>query len=224
MNVLTPDWPIPDNIHAFYTSRLTGHSLKPFNKGNLGHHVGDCRIAVQNNRQQLAETIALPNEPLWLTQTHSTIVYDAKSQQNPIHADACYSQTPGLVCTILTADCLPILVCNKSGTEVAAIHAGWRGLAGHIINQTLEHFCSRPEAILAWIGPGISAAAYEVDSTIMRAFQRQDHSSTEYFQPSQPGHFLADLAAIAKNQLHQAGIKEVYLSQICTYNDKRFFS
>ena len=164
--IIKPNWPAPANVFAASTTRQGGVSQAPFDTFNVAHHVGDSPDDVQKNRVILRETLALPSEPLWLNQTHSNSV----STGGNCEADAAYTREPNTPLVIMTADCLPILLCDTEGTEVAAIHAGWRGLAHGVIENTLKHFSAKPENILAWLGPAIGPSAFEVGQDVYDAF------------------------------------------------------
>src|SRR5688572_1665332 len=137
MNVIKPNWPAPSHVKAYTTLRTGGVSIAPYHAFNLAEHVGDDNSHVQTNRSLLKKHLALPNEPIWLEQTHSTIALPANSENRGKEADAAFTQQPQQICVVLTADCLPILLCDRKGTHVAAIHAGWRGLANGVIENTI---------------------------------------------------------------------------------------
>lgn len=215
--MITPQWPAPKNIQAYSTLRYPGHSLGVYTGCNLALHVGDNATHVLANRQQIISQAQLPAEPKWLNQTHSAtaILAETISEFNtPPDADACYTQKTNTVCIIMTADCLPILITNKQGTEIAAVHAGWRGLANGIIESTLTALSSNPEDLLIWIGPSISQPHYEVGEDFYHAFTYQ-----QAFQPIQNNKWLADVPLLAKQRLIQLGVHsdDIYLSNECTY-------
>jgi polyphenol oxidase len=224
MTAHKPDWPAPNNIRAFYTSTTFTNSQDNFGSFNLATHVNDQTTQVENNRARLKQLCNLPREPLWLNQTHSNHVHIADAQQGPINADASFSRSTDLVCAVLTADCVPILLCNKDGNEIAAIHAGWRGLATDIIANTITQFRAPNNTIIAWIGPCISQNSYEINEATRTCLLQNNNATKAHFQTSKAQHFYACLASIAKYQLHTHGIKHVYLSQQCTYTDYKFYS
>jgi polyphenol oxidase len=167
---LIPDWPVPAGVKSAITLRSGGCSSAPFDSNNLAMHVEDCQADVQSNRNNLVETLALPTQPLWLDQCHGTdLVYIPYSKQ-AITADGSYSDKPGTVCAILTADCLPVLFCNQSATQVAAAHAGWRGLCAGILRKTVATFKGSPEQLMAYLGPAIGPQVFEVGAEVLQAF------------------------------------------------------
>lgn len=221
---LEPDWPAPMNVKALVTTRNGGVSTGPYASLNLGLHVGDSPLAVERNRALLRA--CLPAEPLWLDQVHGTAVGDAGSDSGPICADAAVATTPGAVCAIMTADCLPVLFCNERGTVVAAAHAGWRGLAAGVLDATVARMGEPPHSVLAWLGPAIGARAFEVGDDVRDQFVGQDAAAAAAFCPAgAPGKWMADLFMLARLRLRRLGIERVYGGEICTYfSPTRFFS
>jgi YfiH family protein len=215
------NWKAPKNISALTTTRLGGYSLAPYDSNNLALHVGDDSQNVLKNRQQLVELANLPGEPAWLLQTHSTICVVAEEDSNR-QADASVSRSHQHPLAILTADCLPITLCNKQGTEIAAIHAGWRGLHGGIIEHTLASMHSKPSDLLAWIGPAISQAHYEVGDEVYESFTTHYAPSIKAFEEVGKK-WLANLPLIAELVLQNLGIQDVYQSNLCTFNLKDEF-
>ncbi|KGP63488.1 polyphenol oxidase [Legionella norrlandica] len=215
------NWPAPKNIMALSTTRLSGFSQDPYTSNNLGLHVGDKKHHVLKNRQQLAELIGLPSEPVWLEQTHSTICITAE-EDNHRNADAAITRLPKLPLVILTADCLPVMLCNKQGTEIAAIHAGWKGLCNGIIENTLKKLNSNAADILAWIGPAICQKCYEIGEEVYLSFTNQYPLTRKAFEPIQ-NKWLANLPQIAEIVLNLKGIKAVFQSNLCTYELKNEF-
>jgi YfiH family protein len=219
-------WPAPGHVRAGITTRAPGHSRPPFAEFNLADHVGDATLAVQKNRSHLQLQLQLPAAPHWLQQTHSNHVVELSTATPHRHADAAYAAQPGSVCAVLTADCLPILVCNRAGTEIAAIHAGWRGLAANIIEGTLARFRSSASEMLAWIGPHISANHYivgaDVRGTITSALAVDTAAA---FIPHGEHKWRADLQLIARAVLAGAGITDIHSSGYCTFaNPELFYS
>ncbi|KTC90038.1 peptidoglycan editing factor PgeF [Fluoribacter dumoffii] len=212
------NWPAPKNITALSTTRLFGYSQAPYDSNNMGLHVGDNEHHVLQNRQQLRELLNLPGEPQWLTQTHSThcVIVEEDPDRN---ADAAISRSKNHPLVILTADCLPIMLCNVQGTEVAAVHAGWKGLAHGIIENTLEKMESSPTDVLAWIGPSICQNCYEVGEEVYQTFTHTYPLSKQGFKPVN-GKWLANLPLIAEIILAAKGIKGVYQSGLCTFELK----
>jgi hypothetical protein len=225
MAIYTPDWPIPSSVSAISTTRELGYSHAPFHQFNLATHVNDEYDSVQKNRQLLIEQASLPESPRWLIQTHSNSSIQSDNWHENIEGDACYSNQPNHVCVIMTADCLPLLICNRKGTEVAAIHAGWRGLANGIIANTLNKFSDKPTELLVWLGPAIGPKAFEVGQDVFDIFTQRDPQSALAFEPTDADHYLADIYLLAKQQLSEFGITEVYGGERCTFNEPdRFFS
>lgn len=223
---IQPDWPAPANVRAFTTLRSVGHSKVPFDKFNLAYHVGDNEKDVQANRELLKNLLNLPNEPFWLEQTHSTIVLPITEKSTDKKGDASFTNQAKQVCVIMTADCLPILICNRKGTYVAAIHAGWRGLADGIIEKTLQAMNLSSDDMMAWLGPAIGSKVYEVGAEVRERFIANDIEANQAFVPSKnEGRWLADLYALAKLRLYKQNISAIYGGEYCTYSDKdRFFS
>lgn len=218
------DWSAPDNVVAGTTTRTGGISTDMYESLNLGAHVGDDPGAVAGNRERFVAMCGLPHEPAWLSQVHGTAVQVA-GVDDSAEADAAIARDPSTVIAVLTADCLPILLCAGSGTEIAAIHCGWRGLAAGIIATTLSRMATAPDSLLAWLGPAISQAAFEVGDDVRQAFVGQDAAANACFEPNERGRWQADLYALARLQLNAAGIGAVYGGGFCTYGDSgRFFS
>jgi hypothetical protein len=235
---IVPDWPAPAGVHAVFTTRTGGVSAPPFDSFNLGDHVQDDPAAVTANRARLSEVVGA--RPVFLRQVHGTAVarLDARTPDGT-EADACLATAPGQACTIMVADCLPLLFTDRSGAWVAAAHAGWRGLAGTqgrgVIETTLE--AARGLAgtfgrgdILAWLGPCIGPAAFEVGPEVQAAFCAHDPAAQACFQPAPgPGKFLADLPALARQRLRAQGVLQVHGNDgspaWCTVRqESRFFS
>ena len=223
---LPAKWPAPDHIHAGTSTRVPGFSHLPYAEFNLARHVGDDEISVQRNRDQLRSYLQLPAEPHWLNQTHGNDVIEIHTALSPRDADAAYTSKPGIVCALLTADCVPILVSNKIGTEIAAIHAGWRGLAANIIAKALSRFKSGTDELLAWIGPHISAANYTVREDVRTAcIDSLSINVADAFFPNGDNTWRADLEKLASILLSAAGLTEIHASKLCTYeNSSHFYS
>lgn len=220
-SLLTPQWPAPVSVRACQTTRLGGLSLPPYESLNLGEHVGDAPEAVAQNRARLRQLAGLPSEPLWLQQVHGREVVDGASAQRC--ADASFATRPGQVCAVLTADCLPLLLCRVDGTAVAAVHAGWRGLLAGVIEQAVKR--AGGGEWMAWLGPAIGPQAFEVGREVYDAFVAEDSRSASAFVAARPGHFMADLYALARQRLARCGVGQVYGGEQCTYNEPdRFFS
>ncbi|MBC3347199.1 peptidoglycan editing factor PgeF [Pseudomonas sp. SWRI196] len=219
---LIPDWPAPAWVKACVTTRTGGVSLTPFDSLNLGDHVGDEPAAVAENRRRLTDRLAI--RPAWLQQVHGITVVEADPAQVAT-ADACWTATPGIACTAMTADCLPVLFCNRAGTRVAAAHAGWRGLANGVLEATLDSLEVPADEILAWLGPAIGPQAFEVGPEVREAFVAQLPQAAQAFVPSHnAGKLLADIYALARLRLAARGVTAVYGGGQCTVTDPRFFS
>ena len=221
---LIPDWPAPARVRALVTTREGGVSEGDYASFNLATHVGDEPTAVTRNRQLLAAACGLPTTPRWLNQVHGTVVVDAAAHPAAApDADAAFTREPGVICAILTADCLPILLCDRAGTTVAAIHAGWRGLASGVIAATLQHLPAASD-LLAWVGPGIGPLHYEVGPELRQRFLALDPAHACAFA-ARDGAWYADLAQLAVQQLQRAGVGSITASGLCTYADPaRFYS
>lgn len=222
-DLMIPDWPAPSNVKALQTTRAGGISTEAYASLNLGAHVGDQPLSVAHNRQQLSRF--LPSEPLWLSQVHGTTVMNAVGAACQPQADAAYAHVPDAVCVIMTADCLPVLLCDKTGSVVAAAHAGWRGLLNGVLEATLDKLQVPPETLMAWLGPAIGPQAFEVGGEVRDAFLVRDAAAASAFSPSGSGKWLADIYHLTRQRLHSRGVNAIYGGQYCTYSDHaRFFS
>jgi hypothetical protein len=221
---IVPDWPAPANIKALQTTRLGGISSAPYASLNLGLHVGDDPVRVNHNRMRLAPL--LPSEPVWLEQVHGTVVANADMAACRVTADACIARRRGAVCVVMTADCLPVLLCDEDGTVVAAAHAGWRGLCDGVLEATVQAMDIAPRKLMAWLGPAISQEYFEVGSEVRDAFITQQRQAAEAFMPyGSEGKYMADLYLLARQRLHALGITRIYGDKFCTYREQdRFFS
>ena len=227
MQAIKPNWKAPPNVKAFTTLRHGGVSLAPYDSFNLGDHVEDDKNAVKINRTLLVEKFHLPQMPLFLNQTHSTRVLTLPYDGDDINADAVYTSQPNQVCLVMTADCLPVLFINKQGTEVAAAHAGWRGLCDGVLEQTVAKFHCPPEDILAWFGPAIGPTAFQVGQEVIDQFVAQDLQAISAFiaDPAAEGKFLGNLYQIATQRLNALGITQISGGEHCTYlKADKFFS
>jgi YfiH family protein len=224
---ISPDWPAPFAVRAVVTTRHgPGMSASPFDRLNLGLRSGDAVDVVQANRDGLQQALALPTAPRWLRQVHGTTVAELgplPGADEP-QADAAVSHLPGTVLAILTADCLPVLFCTADGREIAAAHAGWRGLLNGILEETLAGLRAPRQNILAWLGPCIGAASYEVGEEVRSAFVEFDPSAAACFVPTRVGHGLCDLAALARLRLRAAGVSQIHGGDFDTFTDARFYS
>lgn len=231
MELLIPEWNAPANIGALTTLRAGGFSPAPFGDGqggpglNLGTHVDDDPALVAANRALLRRL--LPQEPGWLTQVHGTAVLDAAALPAQAQADGAISDTPGAVCVMMTADCLPVLFCDRAGTVVGAAHAGWRGLAAGVLEHTVAAMRARGAGeIMAWLGPAIGAQRFEVGGEVREAFVQHAAVAEAAFSPYQdrPGKYLADIYLLARQRLAAIGVDDVAGGGLCTVSDTRFYS
>jgi YfiH family protein len=220
---IVPDWPAAANVRAFATTRADGASRGRYAGLNLARHVGDDERAVAQNRDALRRH--LPAEPVWLEQVHGTAVVDSESAVPSSRADGAVAHTRRHVCAVLTADCLPVLLAARAGGVVGIAHAGWRGLAGGIVEATIARMGLPGADVLAWLGPGISQAAYEVGTDVYESFVREDPGAREAFRDGAPGKYHADLYALARRRLSAAGVTAVHGGGFCTYLEPdRFYS
>ncbi|MEG9544623.1 peptidoglycan editing factor PgeF [Mannheimia sp. HC-2023] len=225
MDNIIPNWNIPKHIHAFTTVRTGGVSKPPFYSFNLGDHVNDSPEDVAQNRALLVEKFHLPQSPLFLTQTHSTRVLELPYSGKDIEADAVYTNQPNQVCLVMTADCLPVLFVSKDGKEIAAAHAGWRGLCDGVLEATVEKFQCPSNEISAWLGPAIGAKAFQVGKEVIEQFCAFDPRAEEAFiqDNSTSGKFLGNLCQIATQRLNKLGITEISGGEYCTYTQEDLF-
>ena len=218
------DWPAPAGIVAGTTTRHGGVSDGVYASMNLGAHVGDDPARVAENRRRFVAACGLGTEPDWLSQVHGTAVRIA-GDAAPLEADAAIAREPGATVAVLTADCLPILLCAGNGGEIAAIHAGWRGLAAGVIEATMARMQTSPEHLLAWIGPAIAQPAFEVGGEVRAAFVETDPGAESCFLENDRGRWQADLFALAGRRLRAGGVRGVHGGGLCTFADgERFFS
>jgi len=222
---ITPDWPAPESIRAVSTTRRGGRSSAPYRGLNLATHVGDSDSDVEYNRKQLDQTLALPAKPNWLQQVHGIDIANGTSAVQPPVADGAFSSSPGEVLAVMTADCLPLLMCNKQGTEIAAVHAGWRGLLGGVIESALARFTLPADELLIWLGPAIGADSFEVGDEVRAQFLEVDEATRVAFRATQNGRWLADIYQLARIRLQKQGITAIYGGEYCTVSDvERFYS
>ncbi|WP_374090366.1 peptidoglycan editing factor PgeF [Methylomicrobium lacus] len=220
---LFPDWPAPNGVQAAMTLRAGGVSVGPYRSLNPALHVGDDFETVMRNRKLIRESLALPSEPVWLEQVHGNQVVKAEAASMPPQADASYTDAPGVVCVVMTADCLPLLLCSADGRRVAAIHAGWRGLLAGVIGNTVAAMGeSEP---LVWLGPAIGPDAFEVGEEVRAAFMQKSPAFGEAFRPQADGKWLADIYRLARIDLNVLGVTKIYGGRFCTVTDvERFYS
>ena len=220
---LIPDWPVPPQVKSLITTRLGGVSLPPYDSLNLAAHVGDEPTSVARNRRLLKETCRLPNEPFWLSQVHGCEVVDSASASPGCEADAVISERPGDVCAVLTADCLPLLLTDRHGTQVCAVHAGWRGLAGGVIESAVARMHARHEDLMAWLGPAIGPDAFEVGDEVRQAFLQQASADALAFRQRDSRHWLADLYTLARQRLQRLGVGYIGGGNYCTMSQAALF-
>ena len=235
MSVVTPDWPVPTNVKSFFTTRAEGHSKGDFDGLNLASHVGDSDKHVLTNRSLLTESLSkMTLQPLqfsWLNQVHGTTLIDFSSKPESTEADGVKSRVAGEVCLVMTADCLPVLICDKSGYEVAAVHAGWRGLAKGILHIAVSRFSADPEDLLCYLGPAISKKHFQVGEDVLKAFV--EASSNRSFaenvraafetEKDGSGKYRADLYQLARIELKTLGVQNIFGGSHCTYSQNDLF-
>ncbi len=229
---IKPDWPAPDGVLALCTTRHGGYSAAPYKSFNLAHHVGDSASAVMANRDILANALPPGVDLPWLSQVHGTAVLEAGQGGLYPAADAQWSRLPGAACVVLTADCLPVLLCSTSGDVVAAAHAGWRGLVAGVLEATVAAMNTSTDQVLAWLGPAIGPAAFEVGPEVRERFLAAVKPSDVPVvaacfsnSVSHPDHYFADLYALARVRLGALGVTRVFGGDLCSYGDpQRFYS
>lgn len=223
LNYISPDWPAPKKVKALVTTRLEGVSQGVYQGLNLGDHVGDSWVDVAQNRTLVRDVV--PSEPHWLRQVHGNTVAYADQLKELVEADAAVARDVNSVCAILTADCLPVLFCAINGSVVAAAHAGWRGLAAGVLEQTVEMMAHPPVQIMAWFGPAIGATAFEVGDDVRDRFVADMPQAEHAFKATKAGKWLADIYLLARLRLQRMGVTAIYGGDFCTYHDaKRFYS
>lgn len=222
LNYLNANWSAPGNVTALTTTRFGGISHAPYHENNLALHVGDFEKNVARNRERLNQDLQLPSSPAWLEQTHSTrcVVVEKEDDRS---ADAAITRSPNTVLAIMTADCLPIVICNSSGTEIAAIHAGWRGLVNGIVEETLAKMHTKHQDLLAWVGPAICQECYETGAEVHETFTKRFPFTHISFEKKED-RFYANLSQMAELILNHHGIHSVYQSNECTYKAKNMYN
>jgi purine-nucleoside/S-methyl-5'-thioadenosine phosphorylase / adenosine deaminase len=220
---LEPNWPAPDNVRAITTLRSGGVSTTPYTSLNPALHVGDNAEHVFANREIIQNMLVLPAEPIWLQQVHSNVVVDASSICAPVEADASFCNKKNVVCAVLTADCLPVLMCSDDGTSVAAIHAGWRGLLAGVITNTVRAMQSNN--LMVWLGPAIGKQCFEVGQEVKQAFIAKSEEYNVAFYPLNSDKWLVDIYQLARINLAFVSVDRVYGGGFCTVTDsERFYS
>ena len=217
-HLIVPDWPAPATVRSLQTTRAGGISRAPYDSLNLGDHVGDAPLAVERNRMLLNGL--LPSEPVWLNQVHGTTVANADSASCLPQADACIARHRAAVCVVMTADCLPVLLCDTQGSVVGVAHAGWKGLAAGVIEATVKSMDVAPETVMAWLGPAISQDAFEVGEEVRAAFVAVQPQAASAFVAGQGGKWFADLYTLARLRLNALGITRVYGGGSCTFRER----
>jgi len=221
---IVPHWPAPPRVRALITTRAGGVSPAPYDSMNFGLRSGDREENVRANRALLRAM--LPAEPAWLRQVHGNVVVNAATVNEQTVADGAVAHAPGRVCAVMAADCMPVLMCDRAGTAVAAAHAGWRGLAGGVLEAAVDALGCAAGEVLAYLGPCIGPARFEVGDDVYAAFVAHDPQAAAAFRPypGRPGKWLCDLYALARQRLHARGVRAVFGGGFCTVNDLRFFS
>lgn len=220
---IVPDWPVPTTVKALVTTRAGGVSRAPYDSLNLGVAVGNDPEAVRENRARLRAL--LPAEPRWLRQVHGTRVVDAETVTTLVEADGSHTTAPGVVCVVQMADCMPVLFADRAGTRVAAAHAGWRGLAGGVLDEAVRALDTDPADLIAWMGPAIGPTAFEVGDDVRDAFLASSPDAHAAFIRHAPGKWLADLFLLGRQRLLALGIGAIHGGGQCTVTDpRRFFS
>lgn len=217
-----PDWPAPANVKTVQTTRAGGVSIAPYATLNLGLHVGDDPVRVNHNRMRLAPL--MPSEPVWLEQVHGTAVASADAAACRVVADACIARHRGAVCGVMTADCLPVLLCDEDGTVVGAAHAGWRGLCDGVLEATVEEMGVAPHKLLAWLGPAISQEHFEVGGEVRDAFiAHQAQAAEAFIAQGESGKYRADIYLLARQRLHALGVPRIFGGEHCTFGEHELF-
>jgi len=221
---LEPNWPAPKHIRAFTTTRQHGHSQAPFNNFNLADYVGDDPQAVIGNVEELIDELDLPKSPTWLNQVHGTKAVRIEDCTDTPDADASFTSTKNKICVVRTADCLPILFCNRSGTEVAAVHAGWKGLFAGVIDATIDALATSPDDLLAWMGPALGPEHFEINNG-MRADFIDKHPDNNLGIICRNKQWYLDFYKIATMNLQRCGVTQIYGGEHCTFaEEEQFFS
>ncbi len=222
---IRPDWPAPHDIHALVTLRTGGYSSGPYASFNLAAHTDDDADAVRKNRKLLRERFRLPAEPAWLQQVHGNRIIKAGSNTVGVEADGAWTDAAGQVCVVLTADCLPVLICDPHGSSVAAAHAGWRGLHAGVITNAVTALETAPAELMVWLGPAIGPQAFEVGAEVMRAFTASNSENAAAFEQRDEQHWLCDIYQLARIELASLGVRSIFGGDYCTYTQiEQFYS
>lgn len=226
VDCICPDWPAPETVQAFTTTRKNGYSVGSYASLNLAQHVEDDHSIVERNRDRLIKKFNLPSQPVWLQQTHSNTVIKADNFQHslvPPEADASWTSNSNVACAVLTADCLPVFFTNKQGDRVAVTHAGWRGALNGIITSSFLTMGIAAEDCLVWLGPAIGAENFEVGADVYKAFTHKNSENDIAFRQIDNQHWLCDIYQLARIELQQLGIQSIYGGGLCTYFDEENF-
>ncbi|MEZ8033882.1 peptidoglycan editing factor PgeF [Vibrio crassostreae] len=227
MSLIIPNWNAPNNVKAFASTRVGGFSTDEYQGLNLGTHVGDDASLVENNRTWLKQQANMTAAPVWLNQTHSTdVITVLEPMASVLDADGAFTTAKGVVCSAMTADCLPVILTDTKGTQVAAVHAGWRGLAGGILENAVAKFSNldSENKIIAWLGPAIGKQVFEVGDDVLEAFVRFDlQAKLAFAAKAEPGKWLANMSQLATQRLEKVGVSEVMDSNLCTFADPDLF-
>jgi len=234
---IIPNWPAPENVRACITTRAGGVSVGAYASNNFGTHVGDSRTEVEKNREALCKHLRLDKTPQWLEQVHGIKIVAAKSDDLVRTADASFSTETGQACVVMTADCLPIFLCDTSApknraSQVAVLHCGWRSLAKGICAKAIQKFSCAPQQLMAYLGPAISQKHFEVGVDVLEAFfksarsaEHADAIASAFIPGQRPLHFYADIYELARAELKSLGVDAIYGGDYCTYEQaERFYS
>jgi polyphenol oxidase len=225
LETITANWPVPAGVRTAFTLRSGGVSAAPFDSLNLGAHVEDVPEAVKENRRRVRDGLRLPGEPAWLRQVHGINVADLDVSEPQAPADAAVARLGERVCVVQVADCMPVLFAARDGSAVGAAHAGWRGLAAGVLEETIRKLGVPPLELLAWLGPAIGQAHFEVGDDVRTAFMAGDLQSATAFKSNAGGRWQCDLYALARRRLAALGVRAIFGGDWCTYADAtRFFS
>ncbi len=223
LEFISAAWSAPKNVRAVTTTRAGGISHGVYSSLNLGDQVGDEPERVQQNRALVGEALHLPAAPVWLKQVHGVEVLDAAHTRAGAIADGAYANRRGVVCAVLTADCLPVFICDRDGTTIALLHAGWRGLAAGVIEAGVKAMGIASGELIAHVGPGIGPDSYEVGDDVRATFTGRDSTATDAFRPRGDGRWLADMPRLAQQRLRALGICDISVDARCTFRERDMF-
>jgi YfiH family protein len=223
MGWIEANWPAPPGVRAGVTTRIGGASGAPWDSFNLATHVGDCEKHVTDNRRRLAVLLDLPAEPVWLDQRHGNRIIDLDAPERGVAADGAYSAEPGRVCAVLTADCIPLLLTDRGGREIAAVHIGWRGLCAGILDSALHRFRAPAGSLMAWVGPHIGRQCYEIGDEVRRACLASVPDGGPAFEAAGESKWRADMGKLAELGLRARGVEAVFFNGCCTCSEADLF-